>query len=148
MHCLDELPETAGRDALLFTLLTAVRSGETRLAVWPEFDLKGENPVDSGSAYEDEEAPCRAAFVGSLGHSGTTLASSVRRRRARILDRRETAAHSAATNLSYTRLVPSSLPNLARCGETASASASRSADPGTSASVNGCRTAISLGRQF
>lgn len=36
---LDALPETAGRDALLFTLLNAVRSGETRLAIWPEFDI-------------------------------------------------------------------------------------------------------------
>lgn len=36
---LNELPETAGRDALLFTILNAVRSGETRFAVWPEFDL-------------------------------------------------------------------------------------------------------------
>lgn len=33
------LPETAGRDALLFTIYNAVRSGETRLATWPEFDL-------------------------------------------------------------------------------------------------------------
>lgn len=33
------LPDTAGRDALLFTICNAVRSGETRLAVWPEFDL-------------------------------------------------------------------------------------------------------------
>jgi len=32
------LPETAGRDALLFTILNACRSGETRLSVWPEFD--------------------------------------------------------------------------------------------------------------
>lgn len=37
---LTALPETAGRDALLFTLLNAVRSGETRLASWPELDLK------------------------------------------------------------------------------------------------------------
>lgn len=37
---LNALPETAGRDALLFTLLNAVRSGETRLAVWSEFNLK------------------------------------------------------------------------------------------------------------
>jgi integrase len=29
----------AGRDALLFTILTAARSGETRLATWSEFDL-------------------------------------------------------------------------------------------------------------
>lgn len=33
------LPETAGRDALLFTILNACRSGETRLSVWPEFDV-------------------------------------------------------------------------------------------------------------
>lgn len=31
--------ETVGRDALQFTILNAVRSGETRFAVWPEFDL-------------------------------------------------------------------------------------------------------------
>lgn len=36
---LADLPDTAGRDALLFTIYNAVRSGETRLAVWPEFDL-------------------------------------------------------------------------------------------------------------
>lgn len=34
------LPVAAGRDALLFTIYTAVRSGETRLATWPEFDLE------------------------------------------------------------------------------------------------------------
>jgi integrase len=33
------MPETVGRDALCFTILTAVRSNETRFAVWPEFDL-------------------------------------------------------------------------------------------------------------
>lgn len=37
---LDSGPETAGRDALVFTILNAVRSGETRFAVWPEFDLE------------------------------------------------------------------------------------------------------------
>lgn len=37
---LNALPETAGRDALLFTILNAVRSGETRLATWPEIDLR------------------------------------------------------------------------------------------------------------
>ncbi len=36
---LNGLPETAGRDALLFTIYNAARSGETRLAIWPEFDL-------------------------------------------------------------------------------------------------------------
>ncbi|MGN6849201.1 MAG: tyrosine-type recombinase/integrase [Sphingomicrobium sp.] len=39
MRRLAALPETAGRDALIFTILNAVRSGETRLATWPEFDL-------------------------------------------------------------------------------------------------------------
>lgn len=38
---LGSLPETAGRDALLFTIYNAVRSGETRLAIWAEFDLAG-----------------------------------------------------------------------------------------------------------
>jgi integrase len=37
---LKTLPDTAGRDALLFTILNAVRSGETRRAKWPEIDLK------------------------------------------------------------------------------------------------------------
>jgi len=31
---------TAGRDALLFTIYTAARSGETRFASWPEFNLQ------------------------------------------------------------------------------------------------------------
>lgn len=39
---LRQLPEKAGRDALLFTILNAARSGETRHATWPEFDLKAE----------------------------------------------------------------------------------------------------------
>lgn len=39
MRRLAGLPDTAGRDALLFTIYNAVRSGETRLATWPEFDL-------------------------------------------------------------------------------------------------------------
>lgn len=36
---LTTLPDSAGRDALLFTIYNAVRSGETRLATWPEFNL-------------------------------------------------------------------------------------------------------------
>ena len=39
MQCLTALPDSAGRDALLFTIYNAVRSGETRVATWPEFDL-------------------------------------------------------------------------------------------------------------
>jgi integrase len=31
---------TVGRDALRFTIYTAVRSNETRFATWPEFDLE------------------------------------------------------------------------------------------------------------
>lgn len=34
------LPTTAGRDALRFTIHTAVRSNETRFAIWPEFNLE------------------------------------------------------------------------------------------------------------
>ena len=37
---LNATPSSAGRDALVLTILNAVRSGETRLAKWPEFDLK------------------------------------------------------------------------------------------------------------
>lgn len=39
MRQLTALPDSAGRDALMFTIYNAVRSGETRLATWPEFDL-------------------------------------------------------------------------------------------------------------
>jgi integrase len=40
MQRLGTLPDTAGRDALMFTIYNAVRSGETRLATWPEIDLE------------------------------------------------------------------------------------------------------------
>lgn len=36
---LSGLPVTPARDALMFTILNGVRSGECRLAKWPEFDL-------------------------------------------------------------------------------------------------------------
>jgi integrase len=39
MRQLTALPDSAGRDSLMFTIYNAVRSGETRLATWPEFDL-------------------------------------------------------------------------------------------------------------
>ena len=39
MKALSALPSTLGRDALRLTILTAVRSNETRKAVWGEFDL-------------------------------------------------------------------------------------------------------------
>tara|TARA_R110000868_G_C10863239_1_gene761667 strand:- start:168 stop:1322 length:1155 start_codon:yes stop_codon:yes gene_type:complete len=37
---LEALPEKAGRDALLFTIYNAVRSGEVRFAKWPEIDME------------------------------------------------------------------------------------------------------------
>ncbi|CAN5296793.1 site-specific integrase [soil metagenome] len=40
MKTLREAVPTIGRDALQFTILNAVRSNETRFAVWPEIDLK------------------------------------------------------------------------------------------------------------
>jgi len=39
MRALSALPSTLGRDALRLTILTAVRSNETRKATWREFDL-------------------------------------------------------------------------------------------------------------
>jgi integrase len=39
MAALIALPNSAGRDALKLTILTGVRSNETRFAVWSEFDL-------------------------------------------------------------------------------------------------------------
>lgn len=39
MRTLSALPSTLGRDALQLTILTAVRSNETRKATWGEFDL-------------------------------------------------------------------------------------------------------------
>jgi len=40
MDTLFALPPSVGRDALKLTILTAVRSNETRLATWSEFDLE------------------------------------------------------------------------------------------------------------
>ncbi len=40
MAGLADAAPTIGRDALRFTVYTAVRSNETRFAVWPEFDLE------------------------------------------------------------------------------------------------------------
>lgn len=39
MKTLSALPSTLGRDALRLTVLTAVRSNETRKATWAVFDL-------------------------------------------------------------------------------------------------------------
>ncbi len=40
MNTLVDLPPTIGRDALQLTILTSVRSNETRFATWEEFDLR------------------------------------------------------------------------------------------------------------
>ena len=61
---LKALPPTAGREALRFTIYTAVRSNETRFATWPEFDLDravwtvpGER-MKMGRAHVVPLAPC------------------------------------------------------------------------------------------
>lgn len=63
------LPSTAGRDALRLTILTAVRSGETRHAVWPEFDLKKAIwtiPAERMKARREHVVPLSPAVVELL----------------------------------------------------------------------------------
>ena len=60
---------TAGRDALLFTILTAVRSNETRFATWPEIDLARKTWTIPGSRMKTGQphtVPLSAAAVGVL----------------------------------------------------------------------------------
>jgi integrase len=69
VQALAELPSSAGRDALRFTILTAVRSGETRHAVWPEFDLKKAIwtiPADRMKAHKEHVVPLSPAAVELL----------------------------------------------------------------------------------
>ncbi|MBA3666384.1 MAG: integrase family protein [Sphingomonas sp.] len=61
MHELSTLENSVGRDALKLTVLTAVRSNETRLATWGEFDLDAAHLVAPGNPDEDEGSACRAA---------------------------------------------------------------------------------------
>lgn len=66
---LSALPSTAGRDALLFTIYTAVRSGETRFAVWPEIDLENGTWAIPAARMKMKKAhvvPLSAAAVGIL----------------------------------------------------------------------------------
>jgi integrase len=65
------LPATPGRDALKFTILNAVRSGETRLAVWPEFDLDSAIwtiPAERMKARREHVVPLSPAVVDILRH--------------------------------------------------------------------------------
>lgn len=60
---------TTGRDALRFTIYTAVRSNETRFAVWPEFDLeKGiwSIPAERMKAGEAHVVPLTSPVVALL----------------------------------------------------------------------------------
>lgn len=71
MKELTDLPATPGRDALRFTILTAVRSGETRLAVWPEFDLAKAIwtiPAERMKARREHVVPLSPVVVDLLKH--------------------------------------------------------------------------------
>jgi len=60
---------SAGRDALLFTILNAVRSGETRLAVWGEFDMDAglwSIPAHRMKMNKSHTVPLSAASVNLL----------------------------------------------------------------------------------
>jgi integrase len=60
---------TTGRDALRFTIYNAVRSNETRFAVWPEFDLEKAIwtiPGDRMKAGETHVVPLSAPAVALL----------------------------------------------------------------------------------
>jgi len=62
-------PETMGRFALLFTIYTAVRSGETRLATWAEIDLaKAEWTIPAArmKMKRDHVVPLSAAALAIL----------------------------------------------------------------------------------
>jgi integrase len=59
-------PETIGRLALQFTILTAARSGEVRGAVWSEFDLEHETwtiPAERMKAGEEHTVPLSSAAM-------------------------------------------------------------------------------------
>lgn len=62
-------PETVGRLALLFTVYTAVRSGETRLATWGEIDLAAAEwtiPAARMKMKRDHVVPLTAAALAIL----------------------------------------------------------------------------------
>jgi integrase len=62
-------PMSAGRDALLFTILNAVRSGETRHALWGEFDLEAATwsiPAQRMKMHREHIVPLSKASVALL----------------------------------------------------------------------------------
>jgi integrase len=74
MKALSALPSTLGRDALRLTILTAVRSNETRKTTWGEFDLdKAVWPIP---AYRMK---MKEAHVVPLAPAGVKLLQSLRR---------------------------------------------------------------------
>ncbi|MDR3448723.1 MAG: integrase arm-type DNA-binding domain-containing protein [Alphaproteobacteria bacterium] len=65
-------PETVGRLALLFTLLAACRSGETRGAIWEEFDLEAAKwtiPANRMKANREHIIPLSAPALAILGRA-------------------------------------------------------------------------------
>lgn len=75
MAALHALPSTVGRDALKLTVLTAVRSNETRFASWGEFDLKAgvwSIPASRMKAKEALAVPLSPPTVAMLTRLRTT----------------------------------------------------------------------------
>jgi integrase len=72
---LREPPHSANRNALLFTILNAVRSGETRLGTWPEIDLDAAVWSIPGAPHEDAETACGAAREAGRGAAPQTMDS-------------------------------------------------------------------------
>jgi integrase len=69
MTALMALPNSFGRDALKLTVLTAVRTNETRFATWGEFDLKAAKwsiPAERMKMKEAHVVPLSAPAVALL----------------------------------------------------------------------------------
>nr|WP_299913468.1 hypothetical protein [Sphingomonas bacterium] len=82
---------TTGRDALRFTIYNAVRSNETRFAVWTEFD-PGQRYLDhSGRADEGGRNPCRAPIAARRGAAAQAVEGAHERYRPCLLRRRRKA---------------------------------------------------------
>lgn len=72
MGSLRQSPETIGRLALMFTILTAARSGEVRGARWSEFDLDGALwtvPADRMKAGKVHVVPLSLGALAILGQA-------------------------------------------------------------------------------
>jgi integrase len=80
MQKLAEAAPTLGRDALRFTIYNAVRSNETRLAVWSEFDLERSIwtiPAERMKAGETHVVPLSRPVVALLRRRWAERASDV-----------------------------------------------------------------------